>query len=197
MAPYKWPVIISRTGQNPIDCRQDLSCAKPDKPTVLGPSVSWCAAGTLQRALRTNQAARGPPLLTNHLKKEFPDTAIATQADRGWTRFSPSSPLDPESRRAGWFLAPAGVGPGILRKPPIRTKFPTSCPLGHAAGKIPWRPALPGSRAPYPAFTTRAIAIRINHSRKGLPRPSKRKNASFHQHAKFRTTSATCFTHTL
>jgi predicted negative regulator of RcsB-dependent stress response len=86
MAQYQMAVIYSRTGRP--DDGIKLFRALADKPSVLVPRplVLLELAGAL-RASNPKEAAS----VYQQIKKEFPDTGIADQADRGLDSLSPKS----------------------------------------------------------------------------------------------------------
>jgi TolA-binding protein len=86
MAQYQMAVIYSRTGK-PDDAVK-IFRALADKPSVLVPRpfVLLELAGIL-RSSNPKEAAS----IYQQIKKEFPDTAIADQADRGLDALSPKS----------------------------------------------------------------------------------------------------------
>ena len=86
MAQYQMAVIYSRTGK-PDDAIK-LFRALSDRPSVLvpRPMVLLDLAGALR-----NSDPKGAAAIYQQIKKEFPDTAIADQADRGLDSLSPKS----------------------------------------------------------------------------------------------------------
>ena len=86
MAQYQMAVIYSRTGK-PDDAIK-LFRALSDKPSVLVPRPLLLLE--LAGALR-NSDPKGAAAIYQQIKKEFPDTAIADQADRGLDSLSPKS----------------------------------------------------------------------------------------------------------
>jgi tetratricopeptide (TPR) repeat protein len=86
MAQYQMAIIYSRTGKS--DDAIKLFRALADKPSILVPRplVLLELAGVL-RASNPKEAAS----IYQQVKKEFPDTAIADQADRGLDTLSPKS----------------------------------------------------------------------------------------------------------
>jgi hypothetical protein len=86
MAQYQMAIIYSRTGKT--DDAVKIFRALADKPSVLvpRPMVLLELAGVL-RASNPKEAAS----VYQQIKKEFPDTPIADQADRGMDFLSPKS----------------------------------------------------------------------------------------------------------
>jgi TolA-binding protein len=86
MAQYQMAIIYSRTGKT--DDAVKIFRALADKPSVLVPRpiVLLELAGVL-RASNPKEAAS----VYQQIKKEFPDTPIADQADRGMDFLSPKS----------------------------------------------------------------------------------------------------------
>lgn len=86
MAQYQMAVIYSRTGK-PDDAIK-LFRALSDKPSVLVPRPLLLLE--LAGVLRSSDP-KGAAAIYQQIKKEFPDSAIADQADRGLDSLSPKS----------------------------------------------------------------------------------------------------------
>jgi predicted negative regulator of RcsB-dependent stress response len=86
MAQYQMAIIYARTGK-PDDAAKLLR-ALADKPGVLVPRP--LALLELARALRDSNPKEAANIY-QQIKKEFPDTSIAEQADRGLDSISPKS----------------------------------------------------------------------------------------------------------
>src|SRR5207245_936632 len=86
MAQYQMAIIYARTGK-PDDAAKLLR-ALADKPSVLVPRP--LALLELARALRDSNPKEAANIY-QQIKKEFPDTNIAEQADRGLDSISPKS----------------------------------------------------------------------------------------------------------
>ena len=86
MAQYQMAVIDARTGKN--DDAVKLLRALADKPSALVPRPLVLLE--LAGALRTSNPKEAANLY-QQIKKEFPDTTIADQADRGLDSISPTS----------------------------------------------------------------------------------------------------------
>jgi len=86
MAQYQMAIIYARTGK-PDDAAKLLR-ALADKPSVLVPRP--LALLELARALRDSNPKEAASIY-QQIKKEFPDTNIAEQADRGLDSISPKS----------------------------------------------------------------------------------------------------------
>jgi len=86
MAQYQMAIIYARTGK-PDDAAKLLR-ALADKPSVLVPRP--LALLELARALRDSNPKEAANIY-QQIKKEFPDTSIAEQADRGLDSISPKS----------------------------------------------------------------------------------------------------------
>ncbi len=86
MAQYQMAIIYARTGKS--DAAVKLLRALADKPSVIVPRplVLLELAGTLRNSNPKEAAS-----LYQQIKKEFPDTNIADQADRGLDSISPKS----------------------------------------------------------------------------------------------------------
>jgi len=86
MAQYQMAIIYARTGK-PDDAAK-LFRSLADKPSVLVPRA--LALLELARALRDSNPKEAANIY-QQIKKEFPDTNIAEQADRGLDSISPKS----------------------------------------------------------------------------------------------------------
>jgi predicted negative regulator of RcsB-dependent stress response len=86
MAQYQMAIIYSRTGKN--DDAAKLFRALADKPTALVPRPLVLLE--LARVLRTSNPKEASNIY-QQIKKEFPDTNIADQADRGLDSVAPQS----------------------------------------------------------------------------------------------------------
>ncbi len=86
MAQYQMAIIYARTGKS--DDAVKLLRALADKPSVIVPRplVLLELAGVLRNSNPKEAAS-----LYQQIKKEFPDTNIADQADRGLDSISPKS----------------------------------------------------------------------------------------------------------